>query len=137
MCSLPHGFASGKRVAQICRDLELDESEVGKNAKLLALTLQSDDTSILGLYLTAGVLAVLVMVAGVLMIASSLNSTVARRTEFFGLLRCVGATPGQVTRFVYLEALIWCRMAVPLALLVSVAAVWGSAHAQGAQPKPV
>ena len=49
----------------------------------------------------------------------------ARRTEFFGLLRCVGATPGQVTRFVYLEALIWCRMAVPLALLVSVAAVWG------------
>lgn len=115
----------GEAVAQICRDLELDESGVGKNAKLLALTLQSDDTSILGLYLTAGVLAVLVMVAGVLMIASSLNSTVARRTEFFGLLRCVGATPGQVTRFVYLEALIWCRMAVPLALLVSVAAVWG------------
>lgn len=112
-------------VRAICGDLGMTEESVGTNAKLLMLTLQSEDPYILKLYAVAGVLAALVLVAGVLMIASSMNSVVARRTAFFGLLRCLGATPGQVTRFVYLEALLWCRSAIPMGLAASVVVVWG------------
>ena len=63
---------------------------------------QSDDPLMLRLYLTAAVLAVLVATAGILMIASSLNSNIAQRISFFGLLRCLGATRKQVARFVRL-----------------------------------
>ena len=37
------------------------------------------------------VLFLLVLIAGVLMIASSLNSNISQRTKFFGMLRCIGA----------------------------------------------
>ena len=44
----------------------------------------------LQVYLAAAVLFVLVMLAGIMMIASSLNSNVAQRTEFsaYALYRC-------------------------------------------------
>ena len=47
-------------------------------------------TFVIQLYGCAVVLFFLVLTASVLMITSSLNSNVARRTEFFGMLRCVG-----------------------------------------------
>ena len=49
-----------------------------------------------------------------MMISSSLNSNVSQRMEFFGLLRCLGATRRQVLRFVRREALQWCITAMPL-----------------------
>ena len=50
------------------------------------------------LYLAAAILFVLILVAGVLMISSSLNSTVAQRTKFFGMMRCIGMSRQQITR---------------------------------------
>ncbi len=102
----------------------LDE-QVGENAKLLGLMLQSSDPYLLQIYLVAAVLAVLVAVAGILMITGSLNSSVAQRTEFFGLMRCLGATPKQIMRFVRKEALGWCKTAIPAALLSGTAVIWG------------
>ena len=58
------------------------------------------------------------------MMSGSLSTTVARRTEFFGLLRCLGATPAQVRRFVVQEALSWCLTAVPAGLAASAVTVW-------------
>lgn len=104
--------------------LELEPEQIAQNAILLGLMGQSSDSFILMLYLVALMLAVLVMVAGVLMIAGSLSSNIAQRTNFFGMLRCLGATPRQVVRFVRLEALNWCKSAVPAALLVSVCVIW-------------
>lgn len=112
-------------IRDICLQLDIDESTVGQNTRLLALMLQTDDYYILQLYLIAAVLASLVSVAGILMISSSMNSNVARRVEFFGMLRCLGAAPGQIVRFVRREALNWCRTAVPLGLFFSVVTVWG------------
>ena len=77
------------------------------------------------LYLIAAVLAVLVVAAGILMIAGSLNSNVAQRTEFFGMLRCLGATPKQVKRLVRREALQLCVGAIPVGLAMSVVTIWG------------
>lgn len=57
------------------------------------------------LVLIAGVLFLLILIAGVLMISGSINSTVAQRTKFFGMMRCIGMSRQQLARFVRLEAL--------------------------------
>ena len=75
------------------------------------------------IYSVALFLAFLVMAAAVLMISGSLNGNVLQRTEFFGMLRCLGATRRQILRYVRLEALCWCRTAVPAGLLAAAAAV--------------
>lgn len=36
------------------------------------------------------ILFLLILIAGVLMISSSINSSVAQRTKFFGMMRCIG-----------------------------------------------
>ena len=58
------------------------------------------------------------------MIASCMNSNVAQRTAFFGMLRCIGASKKQIIRFVRLEALNWCKTAVPLGGLLGVVSCW-------------
>lgn len=73
---------------------------------------------------TAGFLFLLILAAGVLMIASSLNSSVAQRTRFFGMMRCIGMSKAQIVRFVRLEALNWCKTAVPIGLALGIAATW-------------
>ena len=75
-------------------------------------------------YPTAAVVFLLILIAGVLMISGCLNSSVAQRTRFFGMLRCVGASRRQIIRLVRLEALAWCRQAVPLGCLLGIAADW-------------
>ena len=49
------------------------------------LMLQTRDSYLLSFYLLAGMLAVLVVIAGIFMITASMNSSIARRTEFFGM----------------------------------------------------
>ena len=43
----------------------------------------------------AVVLFLLILIAGVLMISSSMNSSVAQRTQFFGMMRCIGMSKQQ------------------------------------------
>ena len=47
------------------------------------------------LLIAASVLFVLILVAAVLMISSSMNSSVAQRTQFFGMMRCIGMSKNQ------------------------------------------
>ena len=84
----------------------------------------SNDSYMLGLYGSAFVLFLLVLIAGVLMIASSLNSNISQRTKFFGMLRCIGAEKKQIIRFVRLEALNWCKAAIPIGVILGVLVVW-------------
>lgn len=114
-----------KNLADIRQRLSLRQEQVSENIKMLGLIGQSSDSYMIRLMQTGIALAVLVMVFGVLMITGSLNSNIAQRTEFFGLLRCLGATGPQISRFVRREALGWCRTAVPAGLLTGMAAVWG------------
>ncbi len=114
-----------RRLTETIRErLGLTEAQTVENTELLALSGQSGDRFVLMIYASAAVLFVLVLAAGVLMIAASLNSGVAQRTAFFGLLRCTGATAGQIMRLVYREALGWCLYAVPFGIGAGMAAVW-------------
>ena len=73
----------------------------------------------------AVVLFLLILIAGVLMISSSMNSSVAQRTQFFGMMRCIGMSKQQTIRFVRLEALNWCKTAIPIGLVLGVVTTWG------------
>lgn len=76
------------------------------------------------LMVTAVGMFLLVLIAGVLMISSSMNSSVAQRTQFFGMMRCIGMSKQQIVRFVRLEALNWCKTAVPIGLVLGILASW-------------
>lgn len=74
--------------------------------------------------ITAILLFILVLVAGVLMISGLMNSTIAQRTRFFGMMRCLGMSKKQIKRYVRLEALNWCKSAIPLGLLLGILSTW-------------
>ena len=77
------------------------------------------------LFITSTVLFILILLAGVLMISSSMNSTVAQRTKFFGMMRCIGMSRQQIIRFVRLEALNWCKTAIPIGVIFGIIVTWG------------
>lgn len=112
------------KIADLKAQFGLSNEQVSENTKLLGLLGQSSDSFMGQVYISAAVLFVLVLFAGSMMITSSLNSNVAQRTEFFGLMRCVGATPKQVMRLVRKEALSWCRFAIPIGVLSGVVVIW-------------
>ncbi len=89
-----------KTIAEISSQFGLAPNQVRQNAKVLMLMFQSGDSYMMEFYLVAGILSVLVVIAGIFMITASMNSNIARRTEFFGMMRCLGATRKQVVRFV-------------------------------------
>lgn len=114
-----------KAINEICTQFGLGEKQVRQNVKVLGLMFQSREPYMMQFYFVAAVLAVLVAVAGILMITASMNSNIARRTEFFGMMRCLGATGKQITRFVRKEALNWCKTAIPTGIFTGIAVVWG------------
>lgn len=80
--------------------------------------------SVMSLYPVALVLFVLILLAGVLMISSSMSSNVAKRTSFFGMMRCIGMSKKQIIRTVRLEGLYLCRTAVPIGIGIGTALTW-------------
>ena len=75
-----------------------------ENLQVMGSAGQSSSTAFQTVYGMAAVLFVLVLLAGVLMISGSMNSNLAQRTQFFGMMRCIGMSKRQVIRFVRLEA---------------------------------
>lgn len=102
----------------------LTDLEISENTALLGLSGFSSDSYVMGMYLVAAILFVLVLAAGIFMIAGSLNSRTAQRTQLFGMLRCIGASRSQIMHLVQLEALYWCRTAVPIGVLLGMGVTW-------------
>ncbi len=113
-----------KEITDLKAQCNLSNEQMAENTELLGLLGQSRSSFMMQIYMSAGILVILVLVAGILMIAGSLNSNVAQRTEFFGLMRCIGATPKQVMRLVRKEALSWCRFAIPAGIILGSGVIW-------------
>lgn len=122
-------FAKGAHITQaideIKRDCSLDDDAVTENFILMGLAGLSNNELVRNLYPLVGALFVLILVAGVLMITGSLNSTTSQRTQFFGMMRCIGMSRAQVRRFVRLEALNWCKTAIPVGVGLGIILTWG------------
>lgn len=103
---------------------QFPEAKVNEHMILLAAMGASENTMAKNVYPLVVLVCLLVLLAGVLMISGSLNSAIAQRTQFFGMMRCIGMSKQQVIRFVELEALNWCRTAVPVGIILGIAATW-------------
>ena len=112
-------------IAEIRQQYDLAEEDISENTAIMGLAGQSSNESMKNIYGIAVVLFVLVLLAGVLMISGSMNSNVAQRTKFFGMMRCIGASRQQIIRYVRLEALNWCKTAVPVGLIIGTVIEWG------------
>ena len=124
-CYVQFQKASSRTAADIQEQYGLADEDISENTATMGLSGQSKNKSVQNIYGIAAVLFVMVLLAGVLMISGSLNSNISQRTKFFGMMRCVGASRRQVIRFVRLEALNWCRMAVPVGVISGTFASWG------------
>ncbi len=80
--------------------------------------------SFISLIPVAVILFLFVLCAGVFMIAGSMNSNVAQRTQLFGMMRCIGMSRRQIIRYVRLEVLNWCKTAIPAGLLAGTVVTW-------------
>ncbi len=109
---------AAKAISEIRKQYDLPDGSILENTAVMGVSGKSENTSIKEVYGPASILFVLVLLAGVLMISGSLNSNVTQRTKFFGMMRCIGASRRQIIRFVRLEALNWCKTAVPVGLIL-------------------
>ena len=113
-----------KVISDLRQTYGFTDDTLSENTALLGLTGLSSDSYVMGMYLVAATLFVLVLAAGVFMIAGSLNSQTAQRTQFFGMLRCIGASKAQIMHIVRLEALCWCKTAIPIGITAGIVCTW-------------
>lgn len=76
-----------------------------------------------GLALAVTFIVLLITVCTIAVIYNTFNISILERISQFGLLRCVGTTPGQIKRIVFKEALILGLIGVPLGLLTGIFAM--------------
>ena len=114
-----------KTIDKLMADNGWDNSVVSENVAILGILGMSSSSYVVGLYGVAFFLVILVMLSGILMIAGSMNSNIAERTQFFGMLRCIGTSKAQIKHIVRLEALNWCKKAIPLGIMIATLASWG------------
>lgn len=105
--------------------VRMEETRLLSKHAGLSLQELSNNATVQSLFSVAVVLFILILIAGVLMISSSINSNVTQRTRFFGIMRCIGMSRQQIIRFVRLEALNWCKTAVPLGVILGIVITWG------------
>ena len=119
-------YTSAAKAAKALPQLrqQYGEDAVHENLNVMGSAGQSNSTAYRTVYGMAGVLFALVLLAGVLMISGTMNSNIAQRTRFFGMMRCLGMSKQQVVRFVRMEALNWCRIAVPIGLVLGTFSSW-------------
>ncbi|MDO4169956.1 MAG: FtsX-like permease family protein [Lachnospiraceae bacterium] len=113
-----------KTIATIKDQYNLTSKNIRENTAVLSLLGASTNESMNGLYPLAAACFVIILIAGVLMISGCMNSHVAQRTKFFGMMRCVGASKQQIVRFVRLEALNWCKTAIPIGCALGTVTCW-------------
>ena len=111
-------------IADVKTQYGLTDGAVEENMITVGLSGSSSRPDIIRIYMMAAVVFVIILIAGVLMISSCMNSNVSQRTKFFGMMRCIGASKKQVMHFVRLEALNWCKSAIPIGIGLGIAVTW-------------
>lgn len=94
------------------------------NNSLLRMHAQSTNSNInSGLVKVLVFITILVILCTIAVIYNAFNISVLERISQFGVLRCVGATPGQIRNIVFKEAGILSILGIPIGLVCGVMAV--------------
>lgn len=123
-------FKDGAHIQEAIKEIKaqfgLSDGQISENTALLGLMGQSESNIMQALYLIAAILVFLVLIAGTVMISASFNTNVLERTQFYGLLRCLGASRKQVRHFVILQGLKKSAKGVPIGLLAGQIVTWAA-----------
>lgn len=123
-------FKDGAHIQEAIKEIKaqfgLSDGQISENTALLGLMGQSESNIMQALYLIAAILVFLVLIAGTVMISASFNTNVLERTQFYGLLRCLGASRQQVKHFVILQGLKKSAKGVPIGLLAGQIVTWAA-----------
>lgn len=123
-------FKDGAHIQEAIKEIKaqfgLSDGQISENTALLGLMGQSESNIMQALYLIAAILVFLVLIAGTVMISASFNTNVLERTQFYGLLRCLGASRKQVKHFVILQGLRQSAKGVPIGLLAGQIVTWAA-----------
>ena len=121
-------FKNGVNIQSAIRQIKetygLSDTQVAENTALLGLMGQSENSTMQSLYIVVAFLVLLVLIAGTVMIAASFNTNFLERVQFYGLLRCLGASKKQVKHFVILQGLRQSMKAVPFGLVIGQILTW-------------
>lgn len=95
------------------------------NREVLALMGEHPDDRInVAIRTVFGTLIGLVVISTVAVIYNAFHIAVLERIRQFGLLRTIGATPGQIRHLVFREGTILCLIGIPLGLAAGWGAMW-------------
>ena len=112
-------FESAAAAAEAREELQaqyqLPEDSIQENTAVMGLAGQSSSEAVKNIYGIAFVLFFLVLLAGVLMISGGNEQQCGPADEVLRYAALRRREPQQIRRFVRLEALHWCRTAVPAA----------------------
>ena len=123
-------FKGGAHIQEAMKEIKsqfgLSDGQISENTALLGLMGQSESNIMQALYLIAAILVFLVLIAGTVMISAGFNTNVLERTQFYGLLRCLGASTKQVKYFVILQGIRQSAKGVPIGLLAGQVVTWAA-----------
>lgn len=123
-------FKGGAHIQEAMKEIKsqfgLSDGQISENTALLGLMGQSESNIMQALYLIAAILVFLVLIAGTVMISAGFNTNVLERTQFYGLLRCLGASAKQVKYFVILQGIRQSAKGVPIGLLAGQVVTWAA-----------
>ncbi|MCX7709838.1 MAG: ABC transporter permease [Clostridia bacterium] len=115
-----------KTIKEIAEILGKKGKDINENSAVLALSGQSNRSSVNNAILIVELIMVLViLVTTVAVIYNVFHISVIERIHQFGILRSVGTTPEQIRRIVLGEALILSFVGLPLGILCGIVAVEG------------
>ncbi|MCG8512955.1 MAG: FtsX-like permease family protein [Halanaerobiales bacterium] len=116
--SLPTALAELKRLSP--KDL------VHENGHLLFMLGRGDVAATnRNMYAVIYVIIAIVVIATIAVIYNSFQISVVERIRQFGLLRTIGSTPKQTRQLVFREATFLAIIALPLGLMLGIAAIYG------------
>lgn len=113
-----------KTIDDVKQQYKLTAENVDENIAILGLSGASSNKSAKNIYPLVAICFLLILVSGILMISGCINSNVAQKTNFFGMMRCIGASKQQIIRYVRLEALNWCITAIPAGCVLGIVTNW-------------
>lgn len=78
-----------------------------------------------GLFFLMGVLGIFSLILGLLLVYNTINSIIASQTDQIGVMKAIGASAGQITRFYLTLVMIYGILALLVSLPLGILGAWG------------
>ncbi|MPN14049.1 hypothetical protein SDC9_161375 [bioreactor metagenome] len=111
-----------RKIDNLAKDFNIDDNKVIKNEALLNAMGEGRSKSAIIDYITFFMVVIIVMIATLVFIYNSFNISTMERMKEYGLIKAIGGTNKQIKRIILKEAFIIGAIAIPIGLLLGMAA---------------